>query len=124
MQVRTHHIVPAIFALGVVSAEAQSVSKTSLAGRYGLDKASCVAKDYFATVKETGFDLPVMSCKGVEFDQTESKGGVESYSAKAQSCIGEGQTKGRPAVFRVVRKSGTIQFFWSDGTKSGVLTRC
>lgn len=121
-------MMPCMLALGLaVSATpaiAQSVSKQSLAGRYALNKAACTARDYFATVKDNAFDLPVFSCTGVDFDQSESKGGVDTYKATAKKCTGEGDVTGKPQKFGVIRKDGTIQFLWSDGTKSGILVKC
>ena len=112
-------------ALVAVSASAQTaLSGPSLVGRYGANKSACAARDYFATVKANSIDLPVFSCTGVTFDQTEAKGGTETYTANARRCTGEGEVSGKPQVFRVVRRQGTIQFLWADGTRSGTLVKC
>jgi hypothetical protein len=113
-----------LFALSAAPALAASVTKDSPTGRYALDSAACKAKDYFVTITESEAVLPTFSCKGVDYDQTENKGGRAIYKATAQSCIGEESVKPRKEAFTLITDSAGLQIFWADGTKSAVFTRC
>jgi hypothetical protein len=108
----------------VAAALAGSLQGVLPTGRYALDMASCKAKDYFATLTETALALPTFSCKGVEYDQTEDKGGRQTYAVTAKACMGEESDKPRPDKFGLVVENDALQILWADGTKSAKLPRC
>jgi len=110
--------------LAAGAAMAQSARAPSLNGRYAFGPAECKAKDYFATIKETSFDLPVYSCKGVTYDQIESRGGLDTYRVTAKSCVGEMAVKGKPNTLTILREKGSIRFRWADGSTGAPLVRC
>ena len=112
----------AVMAAG--AAAAQSARGPALTGRYAFDAAECKAKDYFATIRETSFDLPVYSCKGVTYDQIESSGGLETYRVTAKSCVGEMAVKGKPNTLSILREKGKIRFRWADGSTGEPMMRC
>ncbi|TLG73984.1 hypothetical protein [Methylocystis sp. B8] len=113
-----------LLALSAAPAIAASVNKDSPAGRYALDAAACKAKDYFATITESEAVLPTFSCKGVDYDQTENKGGRALYKATAKSCVGEESNEPHKDSFTLIVDSAGLQILWADGTKSAVFTRC
>ena len=106
------------------SALAGSLANISPKGRYALAEAGCKAKDYFATLTETTLDLPTYSCKGVSYDQTESKGGQATYQVTAKACAGEEMGKPRADAFALTIEGDVLQILWRDGTKSAKLARC
>lgn len=111
----------------LIATPAQAQSSLSAAmpyGRYGLDAASCRAGDIFATVTTKRIDLPVMSCTGLDIDQTLSSGGTALWSVTAKSCIAEGQTRGRAQTFQLERGDKGLRLLWPNGDKGGWLTRC
>jgi hypothetical protein len=110
--------------LAAAPALAASVDKDSPVGRYALDAAACKAKDYFVTLTETEARLPTFGCKGVDYDQTENKGGRAVYKATATSCVGEESAKSRKETFTLVLDAAGLRILWADGTKSAVFTRC
>lgn len=112
------------FALASAPALAASVSKDSPAGRYAFDAAGCKAKDYFVTLTESEAVLPTFSCTGVDYDQTENKGGRAVYKASAKSCVGEESAKPRKEAFTLIVDAAGLQILWADGTKSAVFARC
>jgi len=114
----------AALALTVAPAQAGSLAAVSPAGRYALTSADCKAGEIFATLTDSAVTLPTYSCKGVDYDQTENKGGRALYAVSAKSCIGEEEAKGKPAAFKLVVEGDALQFLWSDGTQSAKLTRC
>jgi hypothetical protein len=113
-------VIVVAFAPPVLAGSLESVSP---AGRYALTAADCKAGDIFATVTERLLALPTYACKGVEYDQTESKGGRALYSVTAKSCVGE-EGRAKPDRFTLAVESETLQILWSDGTKSARLARC
>jgi len=113
-----------LLALSAAPALAASVNKDSPAGRYALDAAACKAKDYFVTITESETVLPTFSCKGVDYDQTENKGGRAIYKATAKSCMGEESVKPRQETFTLIVDAVGLQILWADGTKSAVFPRC
>ncbi|WP_018264621.1 hypothetical protein [Methylosinus sp. LW4] len=106
------------------AAQAGSLDAHSPIGRYALDAASCKAKDYFATLEETKLTLPTYSCEGVEYDETENKGGRALFSVTARACSGEEGGKPHRDAFKLTLEGGVLRFLWSDGTKSAGLVRC
>jgi hypothetical protein len=113
-----------ILALVSAPALAASVDKDSPLGRYSLDAAACKAKDYFVTLTENEAVLPTFSCKGVDYDQSENKGGRAIYKASAKSCVGEESNEPRKETFTLVVDAAGLQILWADGSKSAVFTRC
>jgi hypothetical protein len=113
-----------ILALISAPALAASLGKESPVGRYALDAAACKAKDYFVTLTESEAMLPTFSCKGVDYDQTENKGGRAVYQASAKACVGEESMKPRKETFTLVVDAAGLQIIWADGSKSAVFTRC
>lgn len=113
-----------LLGLAAAPALAASVDKDSPVGRYALDAVACKAKDYFVTLAETEATLPTFGCKGVDYDQTENKGGRAVYKATAPACVGEESAKPRKETFTLVLDATGLQIHWSDGSKSAVLKRC
>ncbi len=110
-----------VFATPALGASAE---KDSPAGRYALDAAACKAKDYFVTLTDTEATLPTLACKGVDYDQTENKGGRAVYKVTARSCAGEEPGKPRKETFILTLDPKGMQILWADGSKSAVFTRC
>jgi hypothetical protein len=106
------------------AAHAMSATKDSPNGRYATDAASCKAKDYFVTITGKETVLPTFSCKKVDYDQIENKGGRAVYEATSKQCYGEGSVKPRKESFTLVIDGAGLQILWKDGTKSAVFTRC
>lgn len=106
------------------AAAAASLDALSPAGRYALDAAGCKAKDYFATLGETKITLPTYSCEGVDYDQTEKRGGRAVYVVHAKACVGEEAQKAAPAEFSLTLEDGVLQFHWKDGSMSARLRHC
>jgi hypothetical protein len=102
---------------------AGSLDGASPAGRYALSDAECKADDVFATLTAKTLTLPTYACKGVAYDQTESKGGRALYAVAAKSCGGE-EGPSKPDKFKIVVEGDTLQFLWANGTKSAQLVRC
>ncbi len=106
------------------TALAGSLDSLSPSGRYALDEKSCKAKDYFATLTATMIILPTYTCKGVDYDQTEKKGGRAVFAVRAKSCIGEDTAKPASDAFSLTLEDDILQFTWKDGSQSAKLRRC
>lgn len=110
--------------LAAGAASAGSLDAHSPLGRYALNEAGCKAKDYFATLEEKRLSLPTYACEGVDYDETENRGGRALFSVKALACSGEDDAKPRRDAFKMTLDNGALQFLWSDGTRSAKLIRC
>ena len=122
------HIGPRVVGLAFLllagAAQGGSLDAHSPLGRYALDAASCKAKDYFATLDEKRLTLPTYGCQGVDYDETENKGGRALFAVTARACSGEEDAKPHRDAFQMTLENGALQFLWKDGTKSAKLVRC
>ena len=93
-------------------------------GRYAVDLASCVSKDFFLTVRSTGFESSVFSCEGLTFFLRGEAGDRTLWQVDGKTCVGLHAGSPGPKRFQMEAMPNRLRIAWPDGTPASTFLRC